>query len=140
MASSARLTLPNVTGLPTFAVTGLATIGTTGPTSTLPTPATGSATFRSISRGRTIQANDNLTWERGRHTLKFGFDFQQVTLYAKVTLNARPSYNFSGVYTQNPQNRTGTGNPLADFLLGYTSSSTVSTDSDSESRQHIYQG
>jgi hypothetical protein len=131
--------LPLVTGLPTFLVTGLATIGTTGP-GTLPTPATGSGNLPIDKQGRTIQANDNLTWERGRHTLKFGFDFQQVTLYAKVTLNARPTYSFSGVYTQNPQKRTGTGNPLADFLLGYTSSSSVSTDSDSESRQHIYQG
>jgi Carboxypeptidase regulatory-like domain/TonB dependent receptor len=131
--------LPNVTGLPTFAVTGLTTIGTTGP-ATLPTAATGSGNLPIDKQGRTIQVNDNLTWQHGRHVLKFGFDFQQVTLYAKVTLSARPAYSFSGVYTQNPQSRTGNGNPLADFLLGYTSSSSVSTASDSESRQHIWQG
>jgi hypothetical protein len=131
--------LPNVTGLPTFAVTGLTTIGTTGP-GTLQTSATGSGNLPIDKQGRTIQVNDNLTWQHGRHVLKFGFDFQQVTLYAKVTLSARPAYSFSGVYTQNPQSRTGTGNPLADFLLGYTSSSSVSTASDSESRQHIWQG
>jgi hypothetical protein len=131
--------LPQVTGLPTFAVTGLTTIGTTGP-ATLPTAATGSGNLPIDKQGRTIQANDNLTWQHGRHVLKFGFDFQQVTLYAKVTLSARPAYSFSGVYTQNPQSRTGTGNPLADFLLGDTSSSSVSTASDSESRQHIWQG
>ena len=118
--------LPNVTGLPTFAVTGLTTIGTTGP-GTLQTAATGSGNLPIDKQGRTIQINDNLTWQHGRHVLKFGFDFQQVTLYAKSTLSARPAYSFSGVYTQNPQNRTGTGNPLADFLLGYTSSSSVST-------------
>ncbi len=131
--------LPQVTGLPTFAVTGLTTIGTTGP-GTLQTSATGSGNLPIDKQGRTIQANDNLTWQHGRHVLKFGFDFQQVTLYAKVTLSARPAYNFSGVYTQNPQNRTGTGSPLVDFLLGDTSSSSVSTASDSESRQHIWQG
>ena len=131
--------LPQVTGLPTFAVTGFTTIGTTGP-GTLQTSATGSGNLPIDKQGRTIQVNDNLTWQHGRHVLKFGFDFQQVTLYAKVTLSARPAYSFSGVYTQNPQNRTGTGNPLADFLLGYTSSSSVSTASDSESRQHIWQG
>ena len=131
--------LPNVTGLPTFAVSGLTTIGTTGP-GTLPTAATGSGNLPIDKQGRTIQVNDNLTWQRGRHVFKFGFDFQQVTLYAKVTLSARPSYSFSGVYTQNPQNRSDTGNALADFLLGYTSSSSVSTASDSESRQHIWQG
>jgi Carboxypeptidase regulatory-like domain/TonB dependent receptor len=131
--------LPQVTGLPTFAVTGFTTIGTTGP-GTLQTSATGSGNLPIDKQGRTIQANDNLTWQHGRHVLKFGFDFQQVTLYAKVTLSARPAYSFSGVYTQNPQSRTGTGNPLADFLLGETSSSSVSTASDSESRQHIWQG
>jgi Carboxypeptidase regulatory-like domain/TonB dependent receptor len=131
--------LPQVTGLPTFAVTGFTTIGTTGP-GTLQTSATGSGNLPIDKQGRTIQANDNLTWQHGRHVLKFGFDFQQVTLYAKVTLSARPAYSFSGVYTQNPQNRTGTGSPLADFLLGDTSSSSVSTASDSESRQHIWQG
>ena len=130
--------LPNVTGLPTFAVTGLTTIGTTGP-GTPPTPATGSGNLPIDKQGRVIQVNDNLTWERGRHVLKFGADFQQITLYGNVTLSARPSYNFNGVYTQNPQNRTGTGYALADFLLGYTSSSSVSTNSDSESRQHIWQ-
>ena len=131
--------LPNVTGLPTFAVSSLTTIGTTGP-GTLQTAATGSGNLPIDKQGRTIQVNDNLTWERGRHTLKFGFDFQQVTLYANSTLSARPSYSFSGVYTQDPQNRSSTGSPLADFLLGDTSSSSVSTRSDSESRQHIWQG
>jgi hypothetical protein len=131
--------LPQVTGLPTFAVTGLTTIGTTGP-GTLQTAATGSGNLPIDKQGRTIQVNDNLTWQHARHVLKFGFDFQQVTLYAKSTLSARPAYSFSGVYTQNPQSRTGTGNPLADFLLGYTSSSSVSTISLSESRQHIWQG
>jgi hypothetical protein len=131
--------LPNVTGLPTFGVSGLTTIGTTGP-GTLQTAATGSGNLPIDKQGRVIQVNDNLTWERGRHVIKFGADFQQVTLYANVTLSARPAYSFNGVYTQNPQNRTTTGSPLADFLLGYTSSSSVSTSSDSESRQHIWQG
>jgi hypothetical protein len=130
---------PNVLGLPTFAISGLTTIGTTGP-GTLQTPATGSGNLPIDKQGRTIQVDDNLTWQHGNNVFKFGFDWQQVTLYANVTLNARPSYNFNGVYTQNPQSRAGTGNPLADFLLGYTSSSTVSTPSDSESRQHIYDG
>jgi hypothetical protein len=106
----------------------------------LQTTATGSGNLPIDKQGRTIQVNDNLTWQHGNHVFKFGFDWQQVTLYANSTLNARPSYSFSGVYTQNPQSRAGTGNPVADFLLGYTSSSSVSTRSDSESRQHIYDG
>ena len=131
--------IATVLGLPTFAVSGLTTIGTTGP-GTLLTPATGSGNLPIDKQGRTIQVNDNLSWVHGRHTLKFGFDFQQVTLYANSTLNARPVYNFSGVYTQDPQQRSTTGAAFADYLLGQTSAATVSTRSISESRQHIYQG
>jgi hypothetical protein len=131
--------IATVLGLPTFGVSGLNTIGTVGP-GTLQTAATGSGNLPIDKQGRTIQVSDNLTWQHGNHVFKFGFDWQQVTLYANSTLSARPSYSFSGVYTQNPQSRTGTGNPLADFLLGYTSSSTVSTRSVSENAQRIYDG
>lgn len=131
--------LPNVVGLPTFAVTGLTTIGSTGPAS-LPTPATGSGNFPIDKQGVTLQLSDNLSIVRGRHTLKIGADFQQVTLFAGSTLSARPAFNFNGVYTQNPRQRAGTGAAFADFLLGYTSSASVSTRSLSESRQHISQG
>jgi Carboxypeptidase regulatory-like domain/TonB dependent receptor len=131
--------IPQVLGLPTFAVSGLTIIGTTGPGS-LPTPATGSGNLPIDKQGRTIQVDDTLSSVRGKHTIKYGFDFQQVTLYANSTLNARPGYTFSGVYTQDPQNRSQTGSALADFLLGQTATATLSTRSISESRQHIYQG
>jgi hypothetical protein len=127
-----------VLGLPTFAVSGLSTLGTAGP-GTLQTPSTGSNNLPIDKEGRTIQVDDNLSWVHGRHTLKFGFDFQQVTLYGNVTLNARPSYTFNGVYTQNPLSRTNTGNAFADFLLGDSGAATVGTRSISENRQHIYQ-
>jgi outer membrane receptor protein involved in Fe transport len=130
---------PQVLGLPTFAVSGLTTLGTTGP-GTLQTAATGSGNQPIDKEGRTIQVNDSLTWTHGRHNIKFGFDFQQVTLYADVTLNARPSYSFTGVYTENPQSRSTTGAPFADFLLGEAASATVGTRVTSNSRQHIYQG
>jgi len=91
-------------------------------------------------QGRALQFADNLSWVKGQHTLKFGGDFQVVTLHANSTLQARPSFSFNGVYTQNPQARLGTGAAFADFLLGYTNSATVSTRSISESRQKIVQG
>lgn len=128
-----------VQGLPTFAIAGVATLGTTGP-GNLPTPATGSGNLPIDKQGRTIQVDDNVSWVHGRHTVKFGFDFQQVTLYANSTLQARPNFDFTGVYTQNPQGRAGTGSGFADFLLGLTNDSQVSTRSVSNSRQHIYQG
>jgi len=130
---------PDVHGLPTFGITGLSTLGTTSPGS-LPIGATGSGNLPLDKQGRNIQLLDDLSWIKGRHTLKFGVDGEQVTLYADVTLSARPTFDFTGVYTQNPQSRSGTGVGLADFLLGYVNNYTVSTRSVNESRQHTLEG
>jgi hypothetical protein len=130
---------PEVHGLPTFAISGLNTLGTTGPGS-LPLSTTGSGNLPLDKQGRNIQFLDNLSWVKGRHTLKFGLDVEQVTLYGHVTLSARPAFTFTGVYTQNPQSRPGTGSAFADFLLGYVNSYTVSTRPDNESRQHTFEG
>ncbi len=128
-----------VHGLPTFAIAGFATLGTTGP-GALPLSATGSANLPIDKQGRNFQIFDNLSWVRGRHTLKFGVDVEQVTLYANVTLLERPNFNFTGVYTQNPQNPIVTGASLADFLLGWVNDFTVSTRSRAEVRQHTFEG
>jgi hypothetical protein len=128
---------PTVLGLPTFAVAGLSILGTTGP-GFLPTPATGSGNLPVDKEGRVIVADENLSWVHGRHTFKFGFDFQQVTLYGHVTLLARPNFAFSGVYTQDPQNPSSTGASFADFLLGQSSNAQVSTRSLTNNRQHLY--
>jgi len=130
---------PEVHGLPTFTISGLNTLGTTGP-GTLPLSTTGSGNLPLDKQGRNIQFLDNLSWVRGRHTLKFGVDIEQVTLYGHVTLQARPVFDFTGVYTQNPQSRAGTGSAFADFLLGYVNDYQASTRPDNESRQHTFEG
>jgi hypothetical protein len=129
----------NVKGLPTFGITGLSSIGTTGP-GTLPIGATGSGNLPIDKWGRVIQFVDTLSWIKGRHTIKVGGEFQQATLFGFVTLQARPSISFSGVYTQDPLNRGNTGSPYADFLLGYSNSTTISNRPRNESRQDIVQG
>ncbi len=130
---------PEIHGLPTFTISGINTLGTTGP-GTLPLATTGSGNLPLDKQGRNIQFLDNLSWVKGRHTLKFGIDFEQVTLYAHVTLQARPVFDFTGVYTQNPQSRAGTGSAFADFLLGDVNDYQVSTRPENESRQHTYEG
>ncbi len=130
---------PEVHGLPTFAITGLNTLGTTGP-GTLPLGATGSGNLPLNKQGKNQQFLDNLSWVKGRHTLKFGADIEQVTLYAYVTLSARPALTFTGVFTQNPQSRAGTGSSFADFLLGEVNQLTVSTRPRNWSRQHTAEG
>ena len=130
---------PEVHGLPTFAISGLNTLGTTGP-GTLPLGATGSGNLPLNKQGKNQQFFDNLSWVKGRHTLKFGVDVEQVMLYGYVTLSARPALTFTGVFTQNPQSRSGTGSAFADFLLGEVNQLTVSTRPRNWEKQHTAEG
>ena len=100
---------PEVHGLPTFAISGLNTLGTTGPGS-LPLSTTGSGNLPLDKQGRNIQFLDNLSWVKGRHTLKFGLDVEQVTLYGHVTLSARPAFDFHGrLYAESAKPRRARG-------------------------------
>ncbi|HXM43650.1 MAG TPA: TonB-dependent receptor [Bryobacteraceae bacterium] len=130
---------PEVHGLPTFAISGLNTLGTTGP-GALPLGATGSGNLPLNKQGKNQQFFDNLSWVKGRHTLKFGVDIEQVMLYGYVTLSARPAFTFTGVFTQNPQSRSGTGAAFADFLLGEVNQLTVSTRPINWEKQHTAEG
>lgn len=63
------------------------------------------------STTNTFQIADNLTWNRGRHLAKFGFDIRHTRQYAFRDIQARGFLNFIGI----------TGNPLAELLLGIVS-------------------
>jgi hypothetical protein len=61
---------------------------------------------------------DGLTWVRGKHTLKFGTDIQQIqSTLTNSQDDPRGHFWFNGNYTSN-QGASGTGNPFASFLLG----------------------
>ncbi|HYM12737.1 MAG TPA: TonB-dependent receptor, partial [Bryobacterales bacterium] len=128
-----------VRGLPTFAVSGLATIGTAAPGGQL-IPATGSGNLPITKASNVSQFLDNFSIVSGRHTIKTGADIQFVQYNVNTTLNARPAFTFNGTFTQDPQSRPRTGDPLADFLLGYMSNTNVSTPGVSGLRQRIFQG
>lgn len=76
----------------------------------------------------TYEFTDNLTWTKGKHTLKFGFDWRYL-----ASLNTQVFNNYRlGDYTFNGSAMSallGPGNavPLASFLLGYPDLSTIST-------------
>lgn len=56
------------------------------------------------------QITDGLSWQRGRHLLKIGLEFNK-RYYSKLQArDPRGLYRFDGIYT---------GSGLADFLLGY---------------------
>ena len=58
------------------------------------------------------QINDNVTWSRGAHSVKFGFDFRNVRLFRGAANTPRGNLSFNG-------DIAGTG--FAAFLLGYPS-------------------
>lgn len=80
--------------------------------------------------------SDNISSVRGNHTIKAGFDYQLIRVITSATLQGRGSWAFSGVFTQNPQSRPGTGAPVADFLLGLPNSITLGTRGVSQEREH----
>jgi len=94
---------PRETGLPTIAISGFSTL-------------------QEIDGGNGFdfnqlhQVNDNVTWSRGAHNLKFGFDYRRVMLFRGAANVARGSLNFNG-------DLAGTG--FAAFLLGYPSNTST---------------
>ncbi|MBI4470114.1 MAG: TonB-dependent receptor, partial [Acidobacteria bacterium] len=129
---------PEIKGLPTFAITGFATLGTTITTASLPIPVTGSSNLPLTKVGQSEVISDILSVARGNHHLKTGVEIRWNILNASATLAGRPSFTFNGVFTQDPQRRPGTGHAFADFLLGLTSSAAVSTRSVSGLRNREY--
>jgi len=84
------------TGVPSLRVTGWATIG--GPTN--------------LPQGRRVTNYhfvDGLTWIRGGHTFKGGFDVKRYLFNSFFTSFGRGDFFFNGQFS---------GDPFADFLLG----------------------
>ncbi len=101
---------PDVTsGTPTFGLAGLTSIGVSPP---------GFGNLPLLKSSAVWNFSDNLSMVRGRHTTKLGFDYQMIRTKTSATLEGRGSFSFSGVFTQNPQGRPGTGSSVADLLLG----------------------
>ncbi|MBV9937593.1 MAG: TonB-dependent receptor [Acidobacteriaceae bacterium] len=71
--------------------------------------------------------SDNLSKSLGAHLLKFGGESMLIRPSTFATSNGRSSLGFTGVFTQNPQSRSNSGNALADLLLGDANSLTTGT-------------
>lgn len=70
----------------------------------------------STSSSKTYQLNNNLSWTKGRHTMKYGFDIrhiQAITPLGFIGADNYGNFNFDGSFT---------GADFADFLLGLPSS------------------
>jgi len=74
---------------------------------------------------------DDLTWQHGRHTTKFGALLfrAQNNLYQFTNGGQLGSFNYSGAFTGDPAVGASVGYDFADFLLDYSSSYSVSLQS-----------
>ena len=66
-------------------------------------------------RNQHVELYDNLTLDRGAHRLKFGGYYFHLRLRPEQPDNARGAFTYTGQFS---------GNPFADFLLGYPTSAT----------------
>jgi hypothetical protein len=78
---------------------------------------------------------DNLSWTKGRHSMKFGFYFSPYQNNTNYDFYGDGSFNFYG-----PSTYTGSGTDLADFLFGLPDSYYQASDALNNIRSHQYAG
>lgn len=69
-----------------------------------------------------LEGRDALTWERGRHSLKFGGSIRKYIWPMWALVQSRGLYNFTSGFTTETATNDGTGSALASFLLGLPAS------------------
>jgi len=79
-----------------------------------------------VNHNRTYQLTDNVSWVRGNHTIKFGFDYADTRFNQVGNQFPRGNLNFDSRYSADPSNITGTGLGFASGLLGWMQEATRS--------------
>lgn len=102
---------PFTYGLPYFLVTNYSMV-------------TDLPTLPQTQRDNLWHASDTFSLQRRNHTLKFGADILRFDLNYLQTSQARGQYTFTGVFTSADGSGVGSGDPFADFLLGYPQNTT----------------
>jgi len=97
--------VPSTWGIPTLGIAGVGDFGngTNGPNDT---------------DNRRIQFVDNLSWIRGKHSMRMGAEILSDDYNVVGNAFIRGVFTFNGTSTQNPAARAGTGSGMADFMLG----------------------
>jgi hypothetical protein len=68
------------------------------------------------------EINDNITWIRKQHILKFGVKIRYYQWIGTDTRDYMGTWNYNGINSENPAAAAGTGDSFADFMLGYPAS------------------
>ncbi|HUI82176.1 MAG TPA: TonB-dependent receptor [Bryobacteraceae bacterium] len=77
-----------------------------------------------IDTNFTFELGDNVSWVKGAHSLKFGFEFIRRSYEDQITFLSGDEYGdyfFTGAFTAAPRVTPGDVNGFSDFLLGITS-------------------
>src|SRR5450432_149116 len=85
---------------------------------------TDSPTLPQAQRDNLWHISDNLSVGRGRHTVKFGGSFLRYQLNYLQSNLSRGEYTYTGVFTSVDGSGINTGDPFADFLLGFPQNTT----------------
>jgi hypothetical protein len=96
---------PFAFGLPYFFLTDFATV-------------TDDPTLPQTQRDNTWNISEALSLIRGRHTWQIGSDWTHAQLNYQQSQDVRGRYTYTGAFTSSPSD-PGSGDALADFLLGY---------------------
>jgi hypothetical protein len=99
---------PFTYGLPSLVVTNFETVQD-------------SDTLPQLQRDNIWYGSSSISRTQGGHTWKTGVQLTHFTMAYLQSQFARGQYQFNGTYTQDPLNPGGTGDPFADFLLGFAS-------------------
>jgi hypothetical protein len=103
----------SLTGLPLFTLTNYSVLGNRIQT---PNP----------KEAKLFQLNDNFSYLHGRHTMSFGGEYWRLSTFIGTANTARGSFDFTGQFTSRTPGQ-GTGNAIADLLLGLTGSASITT-------------
>jgi hypothetical protein len=93
-------------GLPSLSFTNFASLQDTTP---------------QLTRPQTYTFSDNMIWNHGKHTARWGGDYRRVQVNTETDGNPRGSFVFTGLNTSQVTSGSavaGTGFDFADFLLG----------------------
>ena len=115
---------------PTFPFNGLTHLGFTQLTSV-------GSRFNTTERSRLFQYVDNVTWQRGAHTIRVGGDVRHIGAFTPLSFT--PSDNYGNLYFQ--QTGSYTGNEFADFLVGtpyQTQTDSVTSDNNGTSTAYAF--
>lgn len=92
-----------------------------------------------VSGSQEIQYGDTLSIIHGKHSLKIGAQFHRSQFDLLQLGSPRGRFRFTGQFTSNSAD-DGSGNPLADALLGLPARSNISIGGTFHNRQNTYGG